>query len=64
MRPTSKNIGSAKSGGSSSGVELFQNIIGNVGVGKNVLHVIVFIKHRANIERLIAGTEGKIGSKG
>ncbi|PRD58797.1 glycerol-3-phosphate 1-O-acyltransferase PlsY [Phyllobacterium myrsinacearum] len=29
-----------------------------------VLTVIVFIKHRANIERLLAGTEGKIGSKG
>jgi len=29
-----------------------------------VLTVIVFIKHRANIQRLLAGTEGKIGSKG
>ena len=29
-----------------------------------VLSVIVFIKHRANIARLIAGTEGKIGAKG
>ncbi|WP_027232504.1 glycerol-3-phosphate 1-O-acyltransferase PlsY [Phyllobacterium sp. UNC302MFCol5.2] len=29
-----------------------------------ILTVIVFIKHRANIQRLIAGTEGKIGSKG
>jgi glycerol-3-phosphate acyltransferase PlsY len=29
-----------------------------------VLSVIVFIKHRANISRLIAGTEGKIGAKG
>ncbi|MBN9137179.1 MAG: glycerol-3-phosphate acyltransferase, partial [Phyllobacterium sp.] len=29
-----------------------------------ILTVIVFIKHRANIERLMAGTEGKIGSKG
>lgn len=29
-----------------------------------VLTVIVFIKHRTNIERLLAGTEGKIGSKG
>ena len=28
------------------------------------LSVIVFIKHRANIARLIAGTEGKIGAKG
>ncbi|MBZ3695035.1 glycerol-3-phosphate 1-O-acyltransferase PlsY [Phyllobacterium calauticae] len=29
-----------------------------------ILTVVVFIKHRANIERLLAGTEGKIGSKG
>ena len=28
------------------------------------LSVIVFIKHRANISRLIAGTEGRIGAKG
>jgi len=28
------------------------------------LSVIVFIKHRANILRLLAGTEGKIGAKG
>jgi glycerol-3-phosphate acyltransferase PlsY len=27
------------------------------------LSVIVFIKHRANISRLLAGTEGKIGAK-
>ncbi|MBC8131176.1 MAG: glycerol-3-phosphate 1-O-acyltransferase PlsY [Rhizobiaceae bacterium] len=29
-----------------------------------VLTILVFIKHRSNIERLLAGTEGKIGSKG
>jgi glycerol-3-phosphate acyltransferase PlsY len=29
-----------------------------------VLSVIVFIKHRANISRLLAGSEGKIGAKG
>ena len=29
-----------------------------------VLTIIVFIKHRANIQRLLAGTEGRIGSKG
>ncbi|MBN9220644.1 MAG: glycerol-3-phosphate 1-O-acyltransferase PlsY [Mesorhizobium sp.] len=29
-----------------------------------VMSVIVFIKHRANISRLLAGTEGKIGAKG
>lgn len=29
-----------------------------------VLSVIVFIKHRANISRLLAGNEGKIGAKG
>ncbi|MEK1887914.1 MAG: glycerol-3-phosphate 1-O-acyltransferase PlsY [Phyllobacterium sp.] len=29
-----------------------------------VLTMIVFIKHRANIQRLVSGTEGKIGSKG
>ncbi|MGO4451411.1 glycerol-3-phosphate 1-O-acyltransferase PlsY [Phyllobacterium sp. TAF24] len=29
-----------------------------------ILTVIVFIKHRENIQRLLAGTEGKIGSKG
>lgn len=29
-----------------------------------VLSVVVFIKHRANISRLLAGTEGKIGTKG
>ena len=29
-----------------------------------VMSVIVFIKHRANISRLMAGTESRIGSKG
>ena len=29
-----------------------------------VMSVIVFIKHRANIARLMAGTEGRIGAKG
>ncbi|KAA3450080.1 glycerol-3-phosphate acyltransferase [Mesorhizobium sp. SARCC-RB16n] len=29
-----------------------------------VMSIIVFIKHRANISRLIDGTEGKIGAKG
>ncbi|WP_214470922.1 glycerol-3-phosphate 1-O-acyltransferase PlsY [Mesorhizobium sp. dw_380] len=29
-----------------------------------VMSIIVFIKHRANISRLLAGTEGKIGVKG
>lgn len=29
-----------------------------------VMSVIVFIKHRANISRLLSGTEGKIGAKG
>ena len=29
-----------------------------------VLSVIVFLKHRANISRLLAGSEGKIGAKG
>ena len=29
-----------------------------------VMSVIVFIKHRANITRLMAGTEGRIGAKG
>jgi glycerol-3-phosphate acyltransferase PlsY len=29
-----------------------------------VMSAIVFIKHRPNIERLVAGTESKIGSKG
>ncbi|TPI34426.1 glycerol-3-phosphate 1-O-acyltransferase PlsY [Mesorhizobium sp. B3-2-1] len=29
-----------------------------------VMSIIVFIMHRANISRLIAGTEGKIGAKG
>jgi len=29
-----------------------------------VMSIIVFIKHRANISRLLAGTEGKIGAKG
>jgi glycerol-3-phosphate acyltransferase PlsY len=28
------------------------------------MSVIVFAKHRANISRLLAGTEGKIGAKG
>ncbi|RWF46768.1 MAG: glycerol-3-phosphate 1-O-acyltransferase PlsY [Mesorhizobium sp.] len=28
------------------------------------MSIIVFIKHRANISRLMAGTEGKIGAKG
>ncbi|TIW85458.1 MAG: glycerol-3-phosphate acyltransferase, partial [Mesorhizobium sp.] len=29
-----------------------------------VMSIIVFIKHRENISRLRAGTEGKIGAKG
>ncbi|WP_027166266.1 glycerol-3-phosphate 1-O-acyltransferase PlsY [Mesorhizobium sp. WSM3224] len=29
-----------------------------------LMSLIVFIKHRANISRLLAGTEGKIGAKG
>ncbi|MGH6761507.1 MAG: glycerol-3-phosphate 1-O-acyltransferase PlsY [Phyllobacterium sp.] len=29
-----------------------------------ILSVIIFIKHRANIARLLAGNEGKIGAKG
>ncbi|CCV07052.1 1-acyl glycerol-3-phosphate synthetase component [Mesorhizobium metallidurans STM 2683] len=29
-----------------------------------VMSLIVIMKHRANIERLLAGTEGKIGAKG
>jgi glycerol-3-phosphate acyltransferase PlsY len=29
-----------------------------------VLSVIVFVKHRANIGRLVAGTETRIGAKG
>ncbi|TPK99284.1 glycerol-3-phosphate 1-O-acyltransferase PlsY [Mesorhizobium sp. B2-4-12] len=29
-----------------------------------VMSIIVFVKHRANISRLLAGTEGKIGAKG
>ncbi|TIN72564.1 MAG: glycerol-3-phosphate acyltransferase, partial [Mesorhizobium sp.] len=28
------------------------------------MSIIVFIKHRENISRLLAGTEGKIGAKG
>jgi glycerol-3-phosphate acyltransferase PlsY len=28
-----------------------------------VMSIIVFIKHRANISRLLAGSEGKIGAK-
>lgn len=29
-----------------------------------ILTIIVFIKHKANIQRLVSGTEGKIGAKG
>lgn len=29
-----------------------------------VMSIIVFVKHRENISRLLAGTEGKIGAKG
>ncbi|MGH6859358.1 MAG: glycerol-3-phosphate 1-O-acyltransferase PlsY [Phyllobacterium sp.] len=29
-----------------------------------ILTIIVFIKHRANIQRLVSGSEGKIGAKG
>ncbi|TIO47600.1 MAG: glycerol-3-phosphate acyltransferase, partial [Mesorhizobium sp.] len=29
-----------------------------------LMSLIVFVKHRANISRLLAGTEGKIGAKG
>jgi glycerol-3-phosphate acyltransferase PlsY len=37
---------------------------GDLAILFAVLSVIVFIKHRANISRLIAGTEGRIGAKG
>ncbi len=37
---------------------------GDLAILFEVLSVIVFIKHRANISRLIAGTEGRIGAKG
>jgi acyl phosphate:glycerol-3-phosphate acyltransferase len=33
-------------------------------VACGLLTLIIFVKHRANIERLIAGTESKIGAKG
>ena len=29
-----------------------------------LMSLIVIVKHRANISRLLAGTEGKIGAKG
>ncbi|KQS63387.1 glycerol-3-phosphate acyltransferase [Rhizobium sp. Leaf371] len=37
---------------------------GRIGLLFVVLSVITWIKHRPNIERLIAGTEGRIGQKG
>ncbi|PYE45899.1 acyl-phosphate glycerol-3-phosphate acyltransferase [Rhizobium sp. PP-F2F-G20b] len=37
---------------------------GRIGLLFVVLSIITWIKHRANIERLIAGTEGRIGQKG
>ncbi|TCQ28580.1 glycerol-3-phosphate 1-O-acyltransferase PlsY [Rhizobium sp. PP-CC-3G-465] len=37
---------------------------GRIGLLFVVLSVITWIKHRANIERLIAGTESRIGQKG
>jgi glycerol-3-phosphate acyltransferase PlsY len=37
---------------------------GDLAILFAVLSVIVFIKHRANISRLVAGTEGRIGAKG
>ncbi|KQT48832.1 glycerol-3-phosphate acyltransferase [Aureimonas sp. Leaf454] len=41
-------------------------LVGNVpaAILSGVLTLLVFIKHRPNIERLLAGTEGRIGAKG
>jgi acyl phosphate:glycerol-3-phosphate acyltransferase len=36
----------------------------NVAIFMALLSIIVWIKHRANIQRLLAGTEGRIGAKG
>jgi glycerol-3-phosphate acyltransferase PlsY len=40
--------------------------MGRIGLGEilALMSVIVFIKHRANISRLISGTESRIGAKG
>ncbi|OBZ96499.1 glycerol-3-phosphate acyltransferase [Pararhizobium polonicum] len=37
---------------------------GKIGLLFVVMSVITWIKHRANIQRLLAGTEGRIGEKG
>lgn len=37
---------------------------GDAAVAFSVMSLIVFFKHRANISRLIAGTESRIGAKG
>jgi glycerol-3-phosphate acyltransferase PlsY len=35
-----------------------------IGILFVVMSVITWIKHKANIQRLLAGTEGRIGEKG
>ncbi|MCO6390348.1 glycerol-3-phosphate 1-O-acyltransferase PlsY [Aliihoeflea aestuarii] len=37
---------------------------GDAAIAFSIMSLIVFAKHRANISRLIAGTESRIGSKG
>lgn len=37
---------------------------GKIGLLFAVMSIITWIKHRANIQRLLAGTEGRIGEKG
>lgn len=45
-------------------VVLLASGYGKVGLLFVVMSVITWIKHRANIQRLLAGTEGRIGEKG
>ncbi|OJG00252.1 glycerol-3-phosphate 1-O-acyltransferase PlsY [Pararhizobium antarcticum] len=45
-------------------VVLLASGYGKIGLLFVVMSVITWIKHRANIQRLLAGTEGRIGEKG
>lgn len=45
-------------------VVLLASGYGKIGLLFVVMSIITWIKHRANIQRLLAGTEGRIGEKG
>lgn len=45
-------------------VVLLATSYGKIGILFVVMSIITWIKHKANIQRLLAGTEGRIGEKG